>query len=124
MRPSRGDEIRFRKSRWWASLGRRRVGRRVLYVHQFDVEDQVRLGRNLSTAFLAIGELIRDQESPLAAHAHALKAGVPSGDHFAFALLEVQRLGLIARGVELGSVVEPSGVMDEVDFSRLRQFTG
>ena len=104
-----------------ASLHGSRLRRRgVFYVDEFYVEDQVGFGGDLVAAFFSVGELIGDEQTALAADAHSFEAGVPAGDHFAFALFEAQGLRAVAGGVELGAVVQPAGCIGPRRFSQAR----
>jgi len=62
--------------------GRRRRWRvRVVLVDELNIEDQVGLWRNHRRAtFLAIGELVGDEEAALATDTHAFEALVPASD--------------------------------------------
>ncbi len=81
---------------------------------ELDVEDELGFGGNRSPALLAVGQLIRDEETPLAADAHAFKASFPAGDDEAAALDELEGLGTVDGGIELFAVGEPAGVVDGV----------
>src|SRR5262249_53538090 len=93
--------------------------RRILHVNELDIEDQVRFGRDLASTFLTVSQLIRNEQAPLAPDAHSFKTGVPTGNHAALALFEAEWLRAIARRIELGSVMKPAGVLDDINLARL-----
>src|SRR5262249_25447634 len=88
-------------------------------LQQFDVEDERGVGRDVAAgAAGAVGELRRDDQRARAADFHPGHALVPAGDDAAGAELEVERLAVIARAVELLAVlvgrlrvVQPPGVV-------------
>lgn len=61
-----------------------------------------------------------DEETALAANAHPIEAGVPSGDHLVRALLEDEwaHLRVFGGGVEYGAVLQIAGVEDAVPLVR------
>src|SRR6202011_2831198 len=86
-------------------------GRGILHIQKFNVENQLRLRRNLPAPQLAIRKLIRNEQTPLAADLHTLKADVPTWDHLPAALHELQRI-FAHRGIELRSIAQPAGIVD------------
>src|SRR6185437_8562837 len=92
---------------------------RLLYVEQFDVEDQRRVRRNhAARTARTVAKLRWNHERALAAHLHAGHALVPPLDHAAGAERKAERRAAIARTVELGAVriglrriVEPTRVV-------------
>ena len=70
---------------------------------QLDVEDELGLGRDGRLALAAVGELIGDEETTLAADVHAVEAGVPAGDDLVLAVGDAD--GLCAGMVEESNLV-------------------
>ena len=84
----------------------------VSLADHFHVEDQQGLRRDDGrAACLAVGQLVRDIQTALAAHAHALKAGVPAWDNVMRSVRERDGLATVNRGVELGAIGQIAGVV-------------
>ena len=75
-------------------------------------------------AGLAVGQLVGDEETALAAELHAFKAGVPAWDDAVLAVGKADGLAAINGGVELGAVCEVAGVVDGVELAGLGGLAG
>src|SRR5712692_7178529 len=87
--------------------------RLLLHSQQFHVEDQRRIGRDRARkAALAVGQLRRDAQLPLAPDFHSGHAFVPTLDHFAGSQSERERLTGVDGAVELLAAGQPAGVVN------------
>jgi len=70
--------------------------------------------------------LIRDEETPLAADAHTIEAGIPARDYLVLAVGDGDWVSarMIVRRVELSAVGQVAGVVDGVPLVRRGQFAG
>src|SRR5262245_20741373 len=93
-----------------AVRGCQKTGYLLLDRQQLDVEDERRVGRDRRPAGAAVGEVGRDGDSALAAHAHAHDALLEAGDDLARADPEGIRLVARVRIVEYGAVREAAAV--------------
>lgn len=121
------DHLLFHRREGKEQIGRRSRGRRrVFHTQQFDIEDQFGLGRDGAASLLAISELVRNKEAAFAADFHAFEAHVPARDHLPPPLHKRERVAAVHRGIELGAVAQPSGVVDGELFAgrRGRAVTG
>src|SRR5690349_7053369 len=91
----------------------------LLHIKQFDFEHERGVWRNHAAgAASAVTQMRRNRQHARAANLHAGHALIPSGNHFARTKIELERLTVILRAVELGAfviglvrVVQPAGVM-------------
>ena len=82
----------WRTWRAWPDGRRWRRWPRVALAHQFHIENQLRLRRNRPLASLAIRQLVRNEQPPLAADVHPFKTRVPARNHLMLAIGKRNRL--------------------------------
>src|SRR5260370_25603120 len=88
---------------------------------QLDLEDQRGAGRDdAARAAVAVPQVRGDDQLALAAHLHGDDALVPALDDAALAHRELERGPAVHRAVDLGSALEPAGVVHAHGVARLR----
>src|SRR5579885_1722038 len=84
-----------------------------LHVKQLHLEGQLRVGRDLAHGAVAVGQVRRDDQLALAANLHAGHALVPALDDLAATEPEREGLAAVEAAVELRTVLQRAGVMDD-----------
>lgn len=62
---------------------------------EFNVEDQLRVGRNAGKSLLAVRQVRRNRDTTLTTDSHASNTNIPALDDLTLAKLECERLALL-----------------------------
>jgi hypothetical protein len=103
------------------------LGRGIGLRDQLHVEDEIGFGRDdRRMSRIAVGELVRDIETPFAADAHTLEARIPARYDPAGAVGKDDRFGarMIVGRVELRAVGKPPGITHGVVLARFGKLSG